>query len=589
MLEPNQRSSLYDVLRPPTGFELDCLVVTTYSASLDTVLTLPAAMLVDGIDGTSSKAGAFTPADLAALKRICSRTAIFCQGGAIHSAERVTPAIIEAEEIVHQVRAPGGGNFHPKVWVMRFRRHDGGRSMVRVAAMSRNLTGDHSWDAGIVLESAGTLRSGVRNELGDLLRLLPRCCVKPLPRDQLALLEQLASEVEQLKWRMPAGLTKPTFHLVGSRPGHKWSQPDSDRLVILSPFLTAGAIKTFKNSTGAIPWIVSRPDALESCWPALHERVERKLVLAPQDSSDGARSAHLHAKMLLWERRGRTHLAIGSMNATTAGLSGRNVEFMVCADCTAVLGSPGIDAVLDSAHLGSVVEEFAPELSGEPAMVPFDDRPARSYLLAAQLHLDCTEAEQGWEVRLVSSQPLVEIPLLLPKLRFRPVTLAASRAGRCDHALSRCEPALLPGIVPLAELTGFTAFEADGPDGPIAFVLNLEVRGVANEARRQAALKTLLPDDRSFGDFLRILLGDYSALQAVSTAADGGGNSLGEWRAAGQSGLLELLVRCAADEPDRLASIEQTLTAFDPEEFELVTTPAFRELWSALLASARGR
>lgn len=588
MLEPQKRSSLYDVLRPPTGLELDCLVVTTYSASLDTVLTLPAAMLVDGIDARGSKAGGFTPADLAALKRICSRTAIFCHGGAIHSAERVPPAIIEAEQIVHQVRAPGGGNFHPKTWVMRFRRHDRGRSMVRVAVMSRNLTGDNSWDAGIVLESSGTLGNAVRNELGDLLRLLSRCCVRPLPRDRLALLEQLAKEVEQVKWRIPAGITKPTFHLVGSRPGDGWSQPESDRLAILSPFLTAPAIKIFEGSTGAIPWIVSKRDALEQCWPALEQRVERKLVLATHDGSDGARPTQIHAKMLLWERRGRTHLAIGSMNATTAALSGRNVEFMVRADCTAMLGGAGIDSILDSTHLGRVVEDFAPEPAGEPATLPFDDREARSYLLAAQLHLDCTDSEQGWEVRLVPSQPMGEVDTLLPDLRFRPVTLAASRAGRCDGALSRGEPALLPGLVPLAELTGFTAFEADGPDGPIAFVLNLEVRGVPDEARRAAALKTLLPDDRSFGEFLRILLGDYSALEVVS-ASDGGGTSPGEWRAAGQTGLLELLIRCAADEPERLVSIEQTLSAFDPEEFELVTTQAFRELWSAVLASARRR
>lgn len=587
MLEPQYRSSLYDILRPPSGFELDCLLVTTYSASLDTVLTLPAAMLVDRIDGTG-KPGAFTPADLAALKRVCSRTAIFCQGGAIHAAERVPPAIIEAEQMVHEVKAPGGGNFHPKTWIMRFRRLGSGASLLRVAILSRNLTGDRSWDAGIVLESGAALAKAERNDLGDLVRLLPRCCEKPLPRDRLALVEQLADEVERVKWRVPNGLRKPSFHLVGGQPGQGWRQPESDRLAILSPFLTPRAVKLLAKSTGAMPFIVSRRDTLEQCWPALEARIERKMVLAAHNDADGPRPTQIHAKILLWERRGRTRLAIGSMNATTAALSGRNVEFMLSADCTALVGDAGVGAILDSEHLGSVVEDFAPEPGAVTAEPPFDDRPARAYLLAAQLHLDCIDTGQGWELRLIPCGPLGEVETLLPNLRFRPVTLAAKRAGRCGEALARGAPAALPGTVPLAELTGFTAFEADGRDGPIAFVLNLEVRGVADEERRRAALKTLLPDERSFSDFLRILLGDYSGLENSTTVGAAGG-AAADWHMAGEAGLLELLVRCAADEPDRLASIEQTLKAFDPEEFELVTTSDFRQLWAAVLESAGAR
>ncbi|WP_165954442.1 phospholipase D family protein [Sphingomonas sp. AAP5] len=595
MLEPQRRSSLYDILRAPGGMELDCLVATTYSASLDTVLSLPAAMLADGADGRMRKAGTFSAADLAALRRVVSRTMVFCQGGAIHPAELVPPSIIEAEGMVHQVAAPNGGSFHPKVWIMRFRREDASRTLLRVAVMSRNLTGDRSWDAGVVLEGGAAFAKRERNDLGDLLRLLPGLCINPLPRDRVSLLEELAGEVESVRWKLPPEVGRPAFHLVGGAPGAGWSQPASDRLAIISPFLSAKAIDRLAETTKQTPLIVSRKDAIEACWPSLDGRFARTLVLSPPDNGGdgtageavtaGGRSPQLHAKILIWEARGRIRMAIGSMNATAAAVLGRNVEFMVSLDCTKAMGDAGVEGLLERGHLGSVLEDFAPEPGAERIAPPFDDRPARSYLLNAGLHLQCRAAADGWHVNLVPVTPHPDIGTLLPELRFRPVTLASIRAAACASELARGEPARLPGTLDLSEITGFVFFEADGPDGPIAFTLNLEVRGVAEEERRHAALRSLLPDDRSLTLFLRVLLGDSDALETTpGLPGDGGGPA--QWGPAGRSGILELLVRCAADEPARLRSVEHTLSAFSEAELLTVTSAAFRALWVAILEGA---
>jgi hypothetical protein len=148
--------------------------------------------------------------------------------------------------------------------------------------------------------------------------------------------------------------------------------------------------------------------------------------------------------------------------------------------------------------------------------------------------------------------------------------------------------ARFPGTLELAEITGFTVFEADGPDGPIAFVLNLEVRGIEGDARRNAALKALLPDQQTFSLFLRILLGDFRSLETSIGGGDGG-SAPADWQAGGHMGLLEMLVRCAADDPDRLRSVEQTLDALGVDQLSEVTTPEFRDLWSTVLATARGK
>ena len=41
--------------------------------------------------------------------------------------------------MVHEVKAPMGGTFHPKLWVMRFVDAATNRSMLRIAILSRNL------------------------------------------------------------------------------------------------------------------------------------------------------------------------------------------------------------------------------------------------------------------------------------------------------------------------------------------------------------------------------------------------------------------------------------------------------------------
>lgn len=583
MLEPQSRLSIYDIIRAPSGFLLDYLVATTYSASLATILSLPAAMLVDGVDLAKRPDGTVTATDLAALKRIADRTAIFCQSAAIHSAEHLSPAIIEAEDMVREVTAPNGGSFHPKVWIMRFRHESEKKTVLRLAVMSRNLTSDVSWDAGIVLDGKPSSNTRKSNDLGNLLRLLPDRCLHPLDRARKEMLKHIADEVETTKWKMPAGTGVPTFHAVGIAPDRQWRQPASERLAIISPFLSKSALSALTKTTASAPLIVSRADALQRCWPTVDRVFDRSMVLsAPGQPADGPRPAGLHAKILLWEIGSKTRIAIGSMNATTAAVSGRNVEFMVSFDCTSAIGVTGIDALLESRGMGAVLEDFEPEQDLPAPPEPFDDRPARAFLVAARLYLFCTCGDEGWVLDLRSSEPQIEIASILPGLRFRPATLSNSRYTPCHAELADGCPARLSGVLHLSEVTGFTVFEADMPDGPIAFVLNLEVRGVDADERRQAALKTLLPDYSSFSDFLRILLGDFTALGTT----DGGGHVSGSSATpsrVGQSGILEALIRCSVDDPVRLHSIRTTLEKFRPEELKSVTSQEFRALWTTFV------
>jgi hypothetical protein len=506
--------------------------------------------------------------------------------GGIYPAQLVSPAIIEAEEMVREARAPNGGSFHPKVWVVRFSQTEGKRDVLRIAVMSRNLTADRSWDAGVIMEGSTGNGPQKTNDLGRLLRHLADSGARPLDLKRRNMILALADDVERVRWKAPTGKGQPEFHLIGDQEGRSWRQPASDRLAIISPFLTASAISDLSKTASSRPLILSRPDALAQCWPSASERFERQMVLSPPGGEFGAPGAGLHAKVMFWQKGARMRVAIGSMNATRSAISGRNVEFMVSFDCPATAGFAEVDDLLTPRNLGTVVEDFEPPTTIEPPPAPFDDRPARNAVVAADLHIECVPIDDGWSLSLVPGTALNDEQVPLHNLRFRPVTLADARASPCGQPLRLGKAAPFQGTLELSEITGFTAFEADGPDGPFGFVLNLEVRGVDEGERRTAALKSLLPNERSFAEFLRTMLGDFKALEnAEGGIGDGRGPT--SWNGQGQSGLLEMLIRCAADEPVRLKSIVETFEALGEEQLAEVTTAEFRQLWAALLQSAK--
>ena len=214
---------------------------------------------------------------------------------------------------------------------------------------------------------------------------------------------------------------------------------------------------------------------------------------------------------------------------------------------------------------------------------PPDDRAARRKICDLNLKLVCTAQEEDWRLELVAESPLEKsAAALLKGLTFRPATLAASRAAPCLSGLARDARAVFPTLLPLASITGYVVFEAKDVG---AFTLNLPVEGVTDDARRTAALRTILPDERSFMEFIRAFFDDPEGLNAAPGGEED--QELTAWGAGiAQGGLLEMMVRCAADEPQRLHQLGDAIRSLGAEEFERLAPEAFRTLWITLARDA---
>lgn len=592
VLEPGARTNIQDAFRPPHGYAFDGGVLCTYSVALGTLLSLPAALVAqtpEDLEAVLQPANA--PKLLASVRRVFGRLVVFCEESRIHAhAGRSVPCMVaEAEGAVREVRSPRDGAFHPKLWLLRFA-PDGGSGPVRLrlAVSSKNLTPDRSWDAGVVLEGVvGTTKVRQAPEAG-LLRVLPDQCRTPLAPDRLRLIRSLAGEVERVDWRPPQGLGNCKIHVtgLGSPP---WRPPRSERLVVIAPFADARALERLRKSTDHGLALVSLPEALDEVSRSGDLGFERVCVLGSPDQGGAAEKtpaiSGLHAKVYVWDNGRRTRVALGSANATTAALEGRNVEVMAEFDCTAALKG-GAGALLDG-ELSIVLADYAPTPTARAEEPARDTRRARRALAGAGLVLRCNQAEAGTvDVVLVSDQPLDPgVARAYPALRFWPVTVTAEQAAPCIDALVDGKTAPFSRPLAVHEVTGFVSFGDPGAAGE-AFTLNLPVEGLSEDERLAALAAAVLPTERSFFDFVRMLLdgADEAVEIEPGRGIDGSEPRVSEPSgAAGHPAVLESLVRCAADRPDRIAALEAVVGGM--VRAEAGVPERFRELWAALQAA----
>src|ERR1700733_13198670 len=292
MLEPQNRRLLMDALRPPSGFQLDYAIGTTYSLDLIALLVIPLAFTFFNWEEEDGQAITEPIALLQAIRRNSDRLAIFCQGGGIKVPSKEQRLLAFLEDCVHQVTASDpNGVFHPKVWVLRFVGDNDEDVIYRVISSSRNITFDRSWDTVLVLD--GTLRNRenafrMNHPLGDFVAHLPELSERPLPKPLRLRIDQIQSEIRRVEFEDPEGLEIVRFWPLGI-PGQKsWPfEASRDRFLVISPFLDKETLVDLSPIPGK-SILVSREDELSSVSPELLARFEQVLVFhSSLEEADG--------------------------------------------------------------------------------------------------------------------------------------------------------------------------------------------------------------------------------------------------------------------------------------------------------------
>lgn len=579
MLTPDARLVLLEQLRAPTGYSFDAGVATTFTLDLTAALVPPLAFAGAALRDRPDPMSA-----LAAVRACTDRFDVFCQVGMVSMPKEPSPLFAYLEQMVHQVAPPPGRLFHPKIWFLRYVSPDL-PAQHRLLCLSRNLTNDHSWDIALRLDGEVTSRRAASREpLGALIRSLPGRAVAPLPAARAQRVQQLADEASRLQWELPPHVEEVLFHAFGV-PGIRAS-PDFEgrRHLVVSPFADAGGLdRVTAGRRDAV--VVSRAEALDrlpKTW--LDGRGPFYLVDtvgAQSQDEEAILLDGLHAKAYVVERGWKSHIFVGSPNATGPAFEG-NVEFLV--ELVGPRSKLGVDVLLDGDDgLGSLLVSYDPvgdlpvpesELEQKRLENLLRALAAKPWTVTVEGASEPYEALVTAEALTVPEDVTASVELITRRSELQPFTSGA--------------PELRFSAVTRVDVTPFLGLRLRGRGG-------VEVSGVVlaalvndPEGRLDEVLAAQIDTAEKFLRFLALLLnvGGQHLLQMLA-GSQGSSGSLATLGPA--PGVFEVVLQALARSPESIEDLDRLVAQMQvTDRGREVLPPGFTDLWAVVL-EAHGR
>ena len=600
MLQPTNRLTLIDAMRPPAAFRLESAMAVTYTLNLQALLAAPAAFAIAGSGDTTADAEAHTPVELIhALRTNAHKLTVFSDAGEI-GLPPASRAFAFLERAVVPVRAPRGGIVHPKVWVLRYEASadldevSKGDQRLRVLITSRNLTFDTSWDTVLRLDESAGSQGARLGAVGELFKELLGATVGAVSTDHSERVRSLAEALQTARFALPTGIDDLKIHVLGLTRKPSPLPTAADRSLIISPFVTDGFF------TGVHPWpvneLVSRQESLDQLCESTLEPIENVWVLdstlddlsnSDTDSTtdDPARMrmspddpgrplVGLHAKVFAFEQEGRARLFVGSANATGPAF---NSSLEILAELHGPVAELGIDRLCEgNGDEPGLRELFDPYRGPPPPPPPPNGGPdlpgARRAIARLPIEGSVEESGEDWAVTYRSTEPVPAIEDI--EIHCWPLTTSGDR-----RRIAPAEPFEERFETSLERMSGFLAFELSHDSGEqSSFVVPVPLEGVP-EHRDRYLLKLLIGNAERFLRYLLALLYEDSGpidigdvVRSIDTEQSGGNSAV-------SFAVLEQLLRTMRRDPSKLLGLHPLVADLKADD----ALPAgFAELWEAI-------
>ena len=591
MLQPANRLTLIDALRPPATFRLESAMAVTFTLDLRALLAAPLALAHTGPNGIVSDGRQYEPIELLhALRSNASKISVFNQVGeiALPPSRRVFAFL---EKAVVPVSAPLGGIVHPKIWVLRYEAtgeppHGRQRERrLRVLVSSRNLAFDPSWDTMVRLDEANNENGASLEPVGELFEGLLVAAVGTVSMDHRNRVQMLSAAIKSSRFALPAGVEELRTHVLGLTGAPSPLPAVSERSLIVSPFVSDDFFT--EAHPAPVDELVSRPGQLDQLAPATLERAKTQTYafddgsLADLETEEVRGSPHdpgrplvgLHAKIFAFETGDRGRLFLGSANATGAAFR-NNIEVLL--ELIGPREVLGIDRLFngncDERGLRDLFVTYhrREDSDQESGLAPVDS--VRRAI--ARLHFEgvVEESGSGWAVTY-RSRGQVRAPDGT-EIHCWPLASAGNRrrVALDEYLEARFETTL-------EAIGGFLAFEVahrDNEDARTGFVVPVPLVGVP-ESRDRSLLRALVGNAERFFRYLLALLDEDSDQMDLLDALDSGTNDPDALEG-GFTNLpvLEKLLRTMRREPSKLSGIHPLVSDLAADG---ALPPGFAELW----------
>jgi hypothetical protein len=578
MLQPTNRFTLFDSLRPPEGFSFDGCIATTFTLDLKALLALP------GIFAMHRDADAVTerpPVEiLHAIRKYASQITIFAQAGEI-AVPPSTKVFGFLEGSVVPVTAPKNGVVHPKVWVLRFAKNDSpDETVLRVIIASRNLTFDSSWDSIVRLD-----QSDKGTSLAPIVGLfegLSNQAVSPIESSHADRVSSICSDLQNALFQIPSPFESMTSHILGIDQSPSPFPQTYDRSVVISPFISSEFFT--RVLTTPVDLLISREDQFKQV-KGIQTISKRQWFEdgSNPDETEGPRGPAepirgLHAKIFGFESEKQTTWFLGSANATGAAFRS-NVELLL--ELTGPTHLVGIDKALggdgDDTGIRRLFHDYDESTVIDTDIDDADGFNALRREIASQGFVGTAfENEKGWNVTY-STLNSIKAPEGV-EIYIWPTNDAQSKRqielnGPLDQTF----------VSTLTDISGFLGIELRSPAGNCTFCVPVQLNGIPDERDTQL-MKALIGNAERFLGYLVALL-DESSLDN-----DGEGPVIGEgagtWKMSNSFDMppvLEKMLKAMRSDQSKLLDIASLVRDLDKDG---ILPPGFIEVWSAVLEVA---
>ena len=621
MLDPKDRELYIRALRPPSGYNLERAIATTYTLNLLTLLCVPLAFAKFDLK-TKDKILEEPISILEAVKRTAGKFHVFCQNGGIKVPTHSNPLFQYLEDMVIEVSPPHHkGIFHPKIWILRFKEKNGNKLLYRFLCLSRNITFDKSWDTILTLEGEVRRRVFARNNpLSDFVRALPKLAKKPIRKSLRNEIADIAEEIRHVDFKAPQGFEEFAFWPLGIPQYNRFPVHNNYwRIMVISPFLTDGLLQRLSHKENQ-NILISRNEELDLLKSETLDMFKEKYVMddaagnedeaSIEISSEAAQKSHLegesdlsglHAKLFVADAGWDSYLWTGSANATTAAFS-KNVEFLV--ELKGKKSRVGIDKMLEKKEKEKKEITTFFDLLQEyiPLAKPIKENQLEKEMerKLEQILRKIANSNLRTEVAKAKRKNQYHLDLMWPAgLKFReademmcsiwPISLRSNYGIKQN--LSKPLSTIRFSNLSVEKITSFIAFRLELRKMNKSFVLNLPIRGVPDD-RSERILQSIVSNRENFMRYLWFLLyeGDYTFFNTnLEAKLKGIFRPSRSWPVGEEMPLFEELVRTFSRSPDKIKRITELIDSISRTDGgDKILPQEFKQLWAVFKEAKLG-
>jgi len=597
------RVSYSDLLIPPPGYSLDIAVGTTYSLDLESLTAVAIALgLKENLDSNLLQNPICM---LNAIEKVSRKMIVFCEAGQIKANTNASALMLLLEKIVVPVTLPKRRNrngypaFHPKTWLLRYVGPDGDLRY-RFVVLSRNLTFDRSWDISISLDSTEELDQTdatepiisflnfLRNQIGNDVQDF---------RKKRSTLKELSESLREVSFALNSQEFGEDFMIMPLGIGADGYNMEDDELfrgnskfndlVVFSPFLSASVIEEWNKQTHSLSdtkrILITRRSALSEL--RANQADQFRVFVLKDDIVEGEdqiseenedkQRQDIHAKIYLMRRGSFTFLYLGSMNASTAAISG-NVEMvmMLKARNRYLNGEKFLEDIFCGKADGPD-NPFEEVTVPDKTVTEAEDESKKlekviKDLCRCDISANITKNGEKYDVEITVAD---DIPSTWGYVSIAPL--------RRDTFIELKQKTTFKELDVL-QLTEFYRICVKGSETEITRVIMIPTVGMP-EDRESAVVNSVIKDKSGFVEYVAFVLGDSYLMTMLEQ------QRLGESgiRRSGTSqlpALYEKMLKTAAEDPDRLQEIEYLLTMIKRDD---IIPDEFRDLYATFRATLR--